>query len=368
MDGAQKTTRKPRKEFPGATWYRDRHGVRRWRFRAKGFVAELGREYASPEFRRRYEAALQRKKIGAPDRLKPGSLSWLIVSWYGSPAFRGLAPSTRQVYRNIVERLREEHGDKMAAKLGRGHIIRLIGAKAETPNAANRLLSLIKALLDHAIDLELRNDNPAATIKKFTVDVQGFHTWDEAEIARFEAAYPIGTDARTALALMLYTAAAPVDACALGLQNVRDGRVIYRRRKTLRSTGMLVDIPIHPGLEAVLRDLPRDRLTFLETYQRRARSPKGLGNSMRAWCDAIGLPECTSHGLRKACATRLAEAGCSEKEVQAVTGHVTLKEVARYTAAADRRKLASRAMEKLRESAPEAIVVNLGQRFTKPDA
>jgi integrase len=42
--------------------------------------------------------------------------------------------------------------------------------------------------------------------------------------------------------------------------------------------------------------------------------------------------------LRKAAARRLAEAGCSTHEIAAITGHASLKEVARYTEAADRKR------------------------------
>ena len=49
---------KRRREFPGATYFRDRHGKMRWRYREKGFIAQLGTDYGSPEFVKRYEAAL----------------------------------------------------------------------------------------------------------------------------------------------------------------------------------------------------------------------------------------------------------------------------------------------------------------------
>jgi integrase len=54
-----------------------------------------------------------------------------------------------------------------------------------------------------------------------------------------------------------------------------------------------------------------------------------------------------THGLRKAAARRLAEAGCSANEIAAITGHTTLKEIERYTKAADQRKLATAAMGRL---------------------
>ena len=74
----------------------------------------------------------------------------------------------------------------------------------------------------------------------------GFHTWTEDEIARFFEVHPAGSTAHLAMTLMLYTGAARVDAVRLGWQNVKDGRLAYRRQKTQRSGGELIDIPCIP--------------------------------------------------------------------------------------------------------------------------
>ena len=59
---------------------------------------------------------------------------------------------------------------------------------------------------------------------------------------------------------------------------------------------------------------------------------------------------CKAHGLRKAAARRLAEAGCSASEIAAITGHRTLAEVERYTRAADQERLARQAMQRQSEN------------------
>src|SRR6516165_5316799 len=64
-------------------------------------------------------------------------------------------------------------------------------------------------------------------------------------------------------------------------------------------------------------------------------------------CDEAGLPQCSAHGLRKLAATRLAEVGCSEREIMAITGHRSVSEVSRYTKAAEQSRLAERAIAKL---------------------
>jgi integrase len=73
-------------------------------------------------------------------------------------------------------------------------------------------------------------------------------------------------------------------------------------------------------------------------------TPAGFGNWFRQRCNEAGLPQCSAHGLRKAAARRLAEAGCSNQQIKSITGHKTDKEVARYTAAADQVRLADQAM------------------------
>jgi Phage integrase family len=73
----------------------------------------------------------------------------------------------------------------------------------------------------------------------------------------------------------------------------------------------------------------------------------GLSEFMRRAIAAAGLPgRCNSHGLRKALMRRLAEARKSEKQIASVSGHKTLREIERYTAAADQRRLAKDTLRK----------------------
>ena len=113
-------------------------------------------------------------------------------------------------------------------------------------------------------------------------------------------------------------------------------------------TGAELDIPVHPALNAIMSETPTDHLTFLTTAFGKPFTAAGFGNWFRARCNEAGLPHCSAHGLRKAAARRLAEAGCTEHEIAAITGHASLREVARYTKAADQRRLAVAAIEKVK--------------------
>src|SRR6516165_9858901 len=62
-------------------------------------------------------------------------------------------------------------------------------------------------------------DSTAGVIRE-KVKTTGYPTWSEAEIARFEAKHPIGSKARLAFALLLYTGQRRGDIVRLGRQHM----------------------------------------------------------------------------------------------------------------------------------------------------
>jgi integrase len=341
------------------SWNSDRHGTRRVRFRKRGVTAYLTGIPWSEGFMREYAAALERAQaqgtnVGAA-RTKPGSFNALCVSYYRSPEFRGLKASTQVMRRNIIERFRNEHGDKPIARLGRAHIKDIIGAKANTPEAANNLLKVLRVLLSYAVSIDMVANNPAISVRRYKSEGEGFHTWTEAEIRQFEAKHTIGTRARLALALLLYTAQRRSDVVRMGWQHVRGDVIAVRQQKT--NTPLL--IPMHPELVQALASVPRTNLMFLMTEFNKPFTAAGFGNWFRKQCTAAGLPQCSAHGLRKAAATRLANAGCSSNQIMAITGHKALSQVAPYVREADQQRLARQALSMQLGSEQE-------QKFVQP--
>ena len=92
----------------------------------------------------------------------------------------------------------------------------------------------------------------------------------------------------------------------------------------------------------------KDVGTILRTSFGKPFTVKGIGNFMADKIAAAGLPtRCVTYGLPKAAARRLAEAGCSTKEIAAITGHRTSQEIERYTQAAHQKRLAVAAIGRL---------------------
>jgi integrase len=122
----------------------------------------------------------------------------------------------------------------------------------------------------------------------------------------------------------------------MGRQHVRNGAISVRQQKT----GAALEIPIHQDLQRVFDATPSEHLTFLVTEFGKPFTPAGFGNWFRERCDEAGLKRCSAHGLRKAACRRLAEAGCTAHQIAAISGHASLREVERYTKAADQARLA----------------------------
>ncbi|WP_050783436.1 tyrosine-type recombinase/integrase [Methylobacterium nodulans] len=77
-------------------------------------------------------------------------------------------------------------------------------------------------------------------------------------------------------------------------------------------------------------------------------SAKGFGNKMADAIAAAGLPDrCVTHGIRKAAARRLAEAGCTTHQVASITGHKSLAEIERYTREVNQKATAGAAILKI---------------------
>jgi len=325
----------------------DRFGRVRYYFRRRlGPRVALPGSPGSPEFMAAYNAATElspKRPQGPQERGAPGTFERLITRYFASPDFLGLRPSTRRAYRLVMERFESEHGHRLVSDMRREHVKKIMAERAATPGAANDLLKKIRILIHFAIDEEWRTDDPTLRIKKFPSGE--FHTWTEEEIAAFEAHWSIGSRARTAFALHLFTGQRRGDVCRMAWPDVDGGRSI---RVVQEKTGEKLNIPLHPELRKALDAWPRSHVAILTTAHGKPFSVAGYGNWFSDVINATGLPaRCVAHGLRKAAARRLAEAGCSASEIAAITGHRTLKEVERYTRAADQTRLATAAIIRL---------------------
>lgn len=349
----------------------DRHyRVRLYYRKGKGPRIALEGEPGSDEFLASYLAAKEAKQP-PPARsrrpvAKPRTLRWLCELYFGSADFLQLDERTRRVRRQIIEHCLHEPIEPGSSILFADFPLDRFGIKAmkvlrdrkmALPAAANGRVKALRQVFVFAMDEEddrgepLMTMNPARDVRYLKGNVGGIHAWTLAEVEKFEKCHPIGTKARLAFALLLYTAQRRSDIIQFGRQHVRDGWLRFTQFKGRTRNPVTLEIPIIPALQQIIDVSPTGDLTFLVNDLGRAFTQAGFGNKMRQWCDEAGLPDCSAHGLRKATAARLAELGCSDREIMAVTGHQTEKEVTRYTRSARQKVMAKSAMKKLARNA-----------------
>lgn len=347
----------------------DRHGNRRTYLRQKGKPKiRLHAEPGSDAFLEEYRSALEAspKPTNQPVAAAAGSFRWLCERYYRSAEFMRLDERTRYVRRGLLDKLCEWNGSgqKRFARMEPRHVREIRDTKAATPGAANGILKALRQLFAWANEVDIATINPAREVSYLPTSADGFHTWTVEEVQAFEDAHPVGSKARLAMALLLYTGVRRSDVVLLGRSMERlnaDGKEVLHftetkgRNSKVRGRAIAPKhrvLPLLPELRAILNSSTLGATTYLVTEFNKPFTGNGFGNRFRKWCDEAGLAHCSAHGLRKAGATIAAEGGATEHELMAIYGWESPKQAALYTRKVNRHRLAARAMHLLVPKVP----------------
>lgn len=341
---------------------RDRHGNVRYYFRRDGKKTRIRARPGSTEFQTAYDALLASTEaastIGRVEGPRPGTYQWLCMQYFRSTDFRELDPKTQHVRRQVIEHTwaepiapgaSETFAEFPISKLSTKAVRVLRDRKRDFPQAANVRVKAIRRLFRWALEDEVPGikSNPARDVSYLRGRLGGFHSWTIDEVEQYEARHPIGCTARLALALLLYTGQRRSDVVLFGRQHVRQGWLRFTQQKNRNRRPITLELPVLPVLQRAIDASKTGDLTFLVNENGQPFTANGFGNKMREWCDQAGLPQCTSHGLRKTGAAIAAENGATAHELMSIFGWLTLKEAERYTRAAEQKKIAGRAMTML---------------------
>lgn len=341
---------------------RDRHGnVRLYYWRKGRPKIRLRAALGSAAFMAEVEAAKAASDTAAPKsarNIAPDSLRALCLDYFASSGFRLLDKRTARQHRLLLEdicrskvpKTGQERGLLPYALMEARHVEELRDEKLDLPGAANNRVKALRRLFTWAKTAKKPGArNPAAEVDYIKRRGDGFRTWTTADIARFEEAHPLGTQARLCLALLLYTGVRRSDVVRIGPQHEQNGWLHFTEAKGSRKVGATPkkrDIPIIPPLRAVL-DASKSIIgpfAYLVTERGVPFTVNGFGNKFQDWVKAAGLPVgLAAHGLRKAAATHAAENGASDRQLMALFGWETEKEASRYTKSANRKKMAGQA-------------------------
>ena len=235
------------------------------------------------------------------------------------------------------------------------HVAKLRDEKAAFPHAANNRVKALRQLFAWANSPEYgyAKKNPARDVGNLRgANPDGIRAWTEADAVRYEARHPIGTKARLAFDLLLYTGVRRSDVVRLGPQMERwftetlpDGNMVEVQKLVfteMKGGSRIVkthELPILPPLRESIDATLTGHLVYLMTAWGKPHSAKAFGNWFKKRCRESGLEDLSAHGLRKLGAQRCAEAGATEHQLMALFGWTTPQQAAVYTKKANRARL-----------------------------
>jgi integrase/recombinase XerD len=380
--------RKPKHGYRYVEIIKSRHGVGRHNSYFKRHKGDQRRALpgliGSPEWLATYTVLLANEVAPKPPtgpgrRVPRGSVQAMINLFTGSEQYKR-QKQTRH-YDRQFDRIRDlKLGDLLIVDLKGGKLKKLIDTlAAEKPGEARHFISAWNQIFKQAVVEELVAGNPlTGVVERPKQEGDGHHTWSEDEIELYRKHWPLGTMARLALEVFLYTALRCCDACRIGwgsdtiFQFEGEPWIKVGQQKLIKRLGekAVVEIPIHgPLREAIeaVKVVPLGAKTWLVGPRGGAFSASTLSFNFAEWCKQVpGLPdECRAHGLRKACATRLIDAGVAVVDAAAITGHQNLEELMWYAQRRDRRigaKLAMAAVSCMRDGITPHIIPRPSQK------
>jgi integrase len=339
-----------------APWQRSK-GSHQGRLRLAGIHGGL-----SPEFMAAYEATLQGKQPqGGPAKATRGTLEWLFQLYRQTTAWTDLAQSTRYKREKIMMRVLETAGHQPVSAINEASVIKGRERRAATPASAQAFIDTLHGLFKWAVKSKLAASDPTLNVKVETKPKRkgGYPPWTDEDMAKFEARWPRGTRERVLFDILCYTGLRIGDVAVLGRQHVRNGVIRIDSEKT----GMRVEIPMLAPLKATIEAGPTGDLAFIVTRRGTPWNKGALGIYFSDSARAADVSGKSAHGLRKAAATRAAENGATERELEAIFGWSGGRMATLYTRSANRSRLAAGAIDKLDRAETES-----GTSIPSPDA
>jgi integrase len=307
------------------------------RLKRLGFIPEaLGKDAAKALARAKAliaNAEAASKGDAVAGQVRDGTVAWLIRQWVASPSWAALSPHTRKNYKKALGAIEEWCGTappravtRKAIKAWQRHLI-----ATRSQAVANIVLTRLHKLMEMARNEGLVEVNPAGRLGL----VHGGGTrepWSREEIAAaHDKAVELGRPS-VALAVLLAANLGQREADILKLSRSRYDAAIGMfdivQQKTERRVGIPVMAELRAALDATTATSP---VFVISEVTGRPYQGDNFQAVFRRICRAAGLPnERQFRDLRHTMATMLGEAGCTDEEIRAITGHLDRAVVARY--------------------------------------
>lgn len=268
----------------------------------------------------------------------------LIQSYYQTPEYLTKKPGTKAEYRRTLELIRETNGKADFTKLRRKNVIAARDKYADKWRKANSMVEMLSILSRHAIDLEWITANPASGVKKLTGGE--YEPWPDTKLRAFEN-YCRKHDLEWELtAFMLCTGTGQRIGDVVKMEWDHYDREFIAVVQDKTDKRLWVACPAF--LKSHLDSLPRKGKFIIAQSLHKGVAKKTIQERVLKVRRAkeVNGEDYVIHGWRYNAAVALAEAGSTDSEIQAVTGHKTLEMVRKYRSQANQKRLSKRAQDR----------------------
>lgn len=293
-----------------------------WFYRPLGLAeGRLPGRPGDPEFHAEYaRKAAQWRSRHAP-KADPETLGQLIASFKAARQFTELSASSRKDYGAALDAILKDFGKStplcvMDHARMHGQIEKWHESMRQTPRKADLWLAVLHRLLAFGVKKERLAHNRAGGIKRLYVSTRARLIWTEAAIETFCG----GASAELAWAVRLAyaTGQRQGDLLALTWNDVSAEGITFRTSKT----GVRIFVPLYDELREALEGISKRGVQVLTTAAGRPWQPDTFRHEFRAACRAANVGEGLHfHDLRGSALKAFADAGASELELRAISGH-----------------------------------------------
>jgi integrase len=293
----------------------------------------------TPEFWAAYQNCL------GGDVLTGKTFDDLITAYSVSPEFIKRAEATKKDYRRYLDIISRAWGPLLVASCRPKHVIHLRDKWAVKPVTANYLVAVLRLLIGWGIPREFSDSNPCIHVPKLETSPEGARPWPAWAYKQIDECGR--EDMRRAVLLARYTGQRQADVLRMSPSDIEDGGINVTQQKT----GKELWVPLHPNLRGALANWICS--PFVQTPKGEAYTPDRF---RAAWAHLMASTPAgrirdegfVFHGLRASSCEKLREAGCGDREIEAITG-MSPDMITRYSRFADQKTLARAAARRLEE-------------------
>lgn len=274
----------------------------------------------------------------------PAKYTWreLIIAWRSDPRIQGkLADSTKRSYRTTMDAIMAKNGHKDMRRTTRQGLRTVHDQLQATPRKADKYLATVSLLWNYATQ---KRDWPLGPNPASGIDLYGkqreYLPWPEWMVRKLDDA---PETVRIAANLIIGTGQRPSAAIIMRRDAFRGDWMTVTDEKQ----DQVLEVFCPPRLRDFVAQTPVRGAYVLARNLSQPLGYDAVEKAFRAWRKGLGddAASYSLHGLRKLAIIQLAEAGCTDAEIQAVTNQ-SAETVAYYRKLASRRRLSKAAQER----------------------